>query len=100
MATAAELIDGSIVPVPPRLGAGDAMRLARRRGGDVLNAGPGAWVLREDAVRAHALGLGDLPVQRLARPLPVVTARESEIVVRRHLIGGAPVVVVVRGRAA
>jgi tRNA nucleotidyltransferase (CCA-adding enzyme) len=99
MATAAELIDGAIVPVPPRLGAGDAMRLARRRGGDVLNAGPGFWVLREDAVRAHALGLGDLPVQRLARPLPVVTARESEIVVRRHLIGGAPVVVVVRGRA-
>src|SRR5262249_365659 len=36
MPTAAELVDGAIVSVPPRLGAGDAMRLARRRGGDVL----------------------------------------------------------------
>lgn len=96
MPTAAELVDGAIVAVPPRLGAGDAMRLARRRGGDVLSAGPGTWVLREDAARAEALGLGDLPVRRLARPLPVVAAGDSEIVVRRHLIGGASVVVVRR----
>jgi tRNA nucleotidyltransferase (CCA-adding enzyme) len=96
--TAADLIDGPVVAVPATLAAKDAMRLARRRGSDVLRAGATAWVLREDTVRADALGLGDLPVRRLARPLPVVAARESEIVVRRHLVGGALAVVVVRGR--
>ena len=96
--TAADLVDGAIVSVPATLAATDAMRLARRRGVDVLRAGTGAWVLREDAARADALGLGDLPVHRLARPLPVLDARESEVVVRRHVIGGAPLVVVVRGR--
>ena len=97
--TAIDLIDGPIISVPATLAAKDAMRAARRRGGDVLRAGATAWILREDAVRADALGLGDLPVRRLARPLPVVTARESEIVVRRHLLAGASVVVVVRGRS-
>lgn len=97
--TAADLLDGPIVSVPATLAAKDAMRLARRRGADVLRAGASAWVLREDAVRADAIGVGDLPVRRVARPLPVVGARESEVVVRRHLAAGAPVVVVVRGRA-
>jgi tRNA nucleotidyltransferase (CCA-adding enzyme) len=95
---AADLVDGPVVAVPGTLDAVDAMRVARRRGADVLGAGAGHWVLREDAVRAEALGLGSLPVRRLARPLPVVSARESEIVVRRHLAGGAPAVVVARGR--
>jgi tRNA nucleotidyltransferase (CCA-adding enzyme) len=99
MPTAADLIDGPIVSVPATLAAKDAMRVARRRGADVLRAGAAAWILREDAARADALGLGDVPVRRLARPLPVVAARESEIVVRRHLLAGASVVVVVRGRA-
>ncbi len=98
MATAADLLDGRVVAAPATLGAADAMRLARRRGGDVLSAGPGRWVLRTDAARAHALGLGSLPVRRLARPLPTVAPGESEIVVRRHLTGGEPAVVVVRGR--
>jgi tRNA nucleotidyltransferase (CCA-adding enzyme) len=98
MATAADLLDGPVVAAPATLGAADAMRLARRRGGDVLSAGPGRWVLRADAARAHALGLGTLPVRRLARPLPTVAPGESEIVVRRHLTGGEPAVVVVRGR--
>jgi tRNA nucleotidyltransferase (CCA-adding enzyme) len=98
MPTAADLVDGAIVSVPATLTVTDAMRLARRRGVDVLRAGTGAWVLREDAARADALGLGDLPVHRLARPLPVLDARESEVVVRRQMIGGAPLVVVVRGR--
>ena len=97
---AAELIDGAVVATPPGLAATDAARLARRRGVDVLAAGEGHWVLREDAARADALGVGDLPVGRLARPLPVVAPGESEIAVRRHLAGGAPAVVVRRGRAA
>jgi tRNA nucleotidyltransferase (CCA-adding enzyme) len=95
---AADLVDGPVVAVPATLAAADAMRVGRRRGADVLGAGAGHWVLREDAVRADALGLGSLPVRRLARPLPVVSPRETEIVVRRHLADGAPAVVVARGR--
>jgi tRNA nucleotidyltransferase (CCA-adding enzyme) len=100
MPTAADLVDGPVVAVPPTLAAADAMRVGRRRGADVLGAGAGHWVLREDASRAVALGLGTLAVRRLARPLPVVSPRESEIVVRRRLAGGAPAVVVARGHGA
>jgi tRNA nucleotidyltransferase (CCA-adding enzyme) len=96
---AADLVDGALVSAPPALAATDAARLARRRNAEVLAAGGGHWVLRTDAARADALGLGALPIARLARPLPVVAARESEIAVRRHLAGGAPAVIVVRGRA-
>jgi tRNA nucleotidyltransferase (CCA-adding enzyme) len=95
---AADLVDGAVVAAPAALAAADGARLARRRGAEILAAGPGGWVLREDAARADALGVGDLPLRRLARPLPVVPARASEIAVRRHLAGGAPAVVVVRGR--
>jgi tRNA nucleotidyltransferase (CCA-adding enzyme) len=97
-AAAAALVDGPVVMVPATLGAADAMRVGRRRGADVLGAGAGRWLLREDAARAAALGLGTLGVGWLTRPLPVVGPRESEIVVRRHLASGAPAVVVGRGR--
>jgi tRNA nucleotidyltransferase (CCA-adding enzyme) len=99
MPTAADLVDGAVVVAPPTLAATDATRLARRRHADVLAAGEGHWVLREDAARADSLGLGRLPIRRLARPLPTVPARESEIAVRRHLADGAAAVVVLRGRA-
>ena len=76
-ATAADLVDGSVVGVPPALAARDAARLARRRNADVVAVGRGAYALREDAARAEALGLGDLAVRRLIRPLPVVPARTA-----------------------
>jgi tRNA nucleotidyltransferase (CCA-adding enzyme) len=98
MPIAADLVDGVVVAAPPTLAATDATRLARRRHADVLAAGEGRWVLREDAARADSLGLGSLPIRRLARPLPTVPARESEIAVRRHLAAGAAAVVVLRGR--
>jgi tRNA nucleotidyltransferase (CCA-adding enzyme) len=97
--TAADVVDGPVAVVPSSFAAGDAARLARRRGATVLAAGDGLWVLREDAVRAEALGLAALPVRRLARPLPVVDPRDSEVTVRRRLAAGAPAVVVARGRA-
>jgi tRNA nucleotidyltransferase (CCA-adding enzyme) len=99
MPTAADLVDGAVVAAPPALAASDALRLARRRHADVLAAGEGCWMLREDAARADALGLGALPIRRLGRLLPVVPARESEIAVRRHLAAGAAAVVVMRGRS-
>jgi tRNA nucleotidyltransferase (CCA-adding enzyme) len=99
MATAADLVDGAVAAAPATLTATDAARLARRRGAEVLAIGEGSWVLREDAARADALGVGTLPIRRLARPLPALLARDSEIAVRRHLGGGAPAVIVLRGRA-
>ena len=96
--TVADLIDGAVVAAPATLGATDATRLARRRRAEVLAAGEGRWVLREDAARADSLGLGALAIRRLTRPLPVVPAGQSEIVARRHLAAGALAVVVTRGR--
>lgn len=96
--TAADVVDGGVVAAPPGLAASDAVRLARRRGADVLATGDDRWVMREDAARAEGLGIGSLPIERLVRPLPVVAARESETVVRRHLAAGAAAVIVVRGR--
>ena len=52
---AADLVDGAVIAAPATLAATDAVRLARRRGADVLAAGEGGWVLREDAARAEAL---------------------------------------------
>jgi len=98
--TAADLVDGAVVAAPPALSASDGLRLARRRGVDVLAAGACDFVLREDLARAEALGAGDLPLRRLTRPLPALAGRAGEIAVRRALAAGAPAVVVLNGRAA
>lgn len=97
--TAADLVDGEVLAAPAGIGAGDALRLARRRRVRVLACGPGCHVLIEDLARAAALGLGDLPAREVARPLPVVAARTPELAVRRRLAEGAPVVIVA-GRGA
>lgn len=97
---AADLIDGGIVAAPPALSAADGLRLARRRGVDVLAVGRRDFVLREDLARAESLGVADLRLRRLARPLPALAARAGEIAVRRALAAGAPAVVVLDGRAA
>ena len=97
--TAADLVDGAVVAAPASLSATDALRLARRRGVDVVAAGGGDFVLREDLARAEGLGVGDLPLRRLARPLPALAAGAGEIAVRRALAAGAPAVVVLDRRA-
>ena len=98
--TAADLIDGALVAAPPTLAATDGLRLARHRHAEALAVGARGWVLRDDLVRATALGVGSLPIAQLARRLPVVAPRESEVRVRRHLTAGAPAVVVGEGRSA
>ena len=95
---AADLVDGAVVAAPAALSATDALRLARRRGVDVIAAGKDAFVLREDLARAEGLGVGHLPLRRLARPLPVLAAGAGEIAVRRALAAGAPAVVVLERR--
>jgi tRNA nucleotidyltransferase (CCA-adding enzyme) len=97
--TAADLIDGALVTAPPTLTATDGLRLARHRHAEALAVGARGWVLRDDLVRATALGVGSLAIAELARRLPVAAPRESEVRVRRHLTSGAPAVVVGEGRS-
>jgi tRNA nucleotidyltransferase (CCA-adding enzyme) len=95
--TAAGLVTGLVAGVPAGASASRALGAARARDAAVLTLGD-AYVLREDLARAVALGLDDLPAAALARPLPVLDARASEIVVRRRWLAGAAFVVVRDGR--
>jgi tRNA nucleotidyltransferase (CCA-adding enzyme) len=83
---------------PERLDPGatvtDALAVARRRDATAVVVAGQRVVLRDDLARARALGLGDLPARALGRPVPVVDARASEIVVRRHFLDGAPAAIV------
>ena len=94
---AAALADVRPVTVPVSISASEALATARRREAPVLVAGD-AFVLRDDLARAATLGLDRVRAQMLARPLPVVDARTSEVAVRRQLAAGAPFVVVREGR--
>jgi tRNA nucleotidyltransferase (CCA-adding enzyme) len=96
---ASELVNLRVVSLPAETQVEDALALATRLDAAALAPGGGArrLVLREDLRRAAALGLGGLVADRLARPIPVVKAGASEISVRRHQAGGAPLVGVREG---
>jgi tRNA nucleotidyltransferase/poly(A) polymerase len=93
---ASDLVNLSVATLPRGARATDGLALATRLNAAALAVGAGArrFVLREDLNRAVTLGLGELTAHRLVRPLPVVTPHASEIVVRRHLASGAPLVIV------
>ena len=91
------LIDTAVATIPASASVTDALRVVRRRGISALVAGD-AIVLRDDLGRAAPLGVGEVPVGTLARPVPVVDPGASEVVVRRHFLAGAPLVVVRDGR--
>ena len=71
-ATAADLVDGSVVGVPPALAARDAARLARRRNADVVAVGRGAYALGSSvrcpscpaASARSPCGVGSRPARR------------------------------------
>jgi len=90
---AADLVDVATARVPRGASVRDALALARRRNAGVLVAGA-ARMLRDDLVRADALGLGTLRATTLARSLPSVDESAGETAVRRLLAAGAPLVVV------
>src|SRR5215470_14475423 len=95
---AAGTIDAAVAVAPRGASAGRALAGARLRDAVAVAVGP-AFVLREDLARAAGLGLDGLPAVDLARPLPVLDARVTEIAARRHLAAGAPLVIVrERGR--
>jgi tRNA nucleotidyltransferase (CCA-adding enzyme) len=92
---AAALIDRRVVAVPSRLSIAEALTLARRKRAEALVVPdrPGL-VLRVDLQRAARLGLQALRAADLARSVPAVSSGDSEIAVRRHLLAGAPAVLV------
>jgi tRNA nucleotidyltransferase (CCA-adding enzyme) len=90
---AADLVDIAVAPAAATVRAADALALARKRNAGLVVAGTAA-VLRDDLVRAVALGLGGLRAAEIARPLPVVESRAGEAAVRRWLAAGEPLVVV------
>jgi tRNA nucleotidyltransferase (CCA-adding enzyme) len=96
---AAALVTVPAVPLAPGATVAAALALVRRRGATVLVADGARVVLGEDVERARELALGALPAHALARPVPVVAPRASEVAVRRHLADGATAVLV-RDRAA
>jgi tRNA nucleotidyltransferase (CCA-adding enzyme) len=91
---AAALIDAAVISAPVAFRVREALAWARERNADVLQLGDRGWVLREDLARAAALALEELPASALARPLPVLSARASEVMVRRALVAGGPIVII------
>jgi tRNA nucleotidyltransferase (CCA-adding enzyme) len=96
---AADLVDVTVATAPAALGVSEALVLARKRNAGLLAAG-GSYVLRDDLVRATALGLGALRAAQIARSLPTVEPGAGEVKVRRQLATGAPLVVVRGPRGA
>jgi tRNA nucleotidyltransferase (CCA-adding enzyme) len=91
------LVDTEVATVSASTSIAEALSTARRRDVQALAAG-NTVVLRADLARAATLNVGSAPAQALARPVPVVDARASEVTVRRHLTAGAPLVMVRDGR--
>jgi tRNA nucleotidyltransferase (CCA-adding enzyme) len=94
---AAGLVDTAVAAVPASSSMTEALGMARRHNVHALVAGD-MVVLREDLARAASLRVGGARATMLARPVPIVDGRASEVVVRRHLAAGAPLVVVREGR--
>jgi len=93
---AAGLLNVGAVTVPSRTAVRRALDVARRRNAGLVVVGT-RHVLRADLARAAALDMSELEAAALARPLPVVDVRTSEVEVRRRLGAGASLVVVRRG---
>ena len=91
---AADLVNARAVRVPVGTRAAEALARARRRDAALVAIAAGQVALRQDLSRAVALGLDELVVEELVRPLPVAGVSESEVSVRRKLAAGAPAVVV------
>lgn len=87
------LVNAVVATTTARATVRSALDVARQRDAVLVTVGT-RHVLRTDLARAAALELMDLDAASLARPLPVVDARASEVAVRRHFRAGAPVVIV------
>lgn len=99
---AAALMRRGVAPCPPRATVREALRLVRRRRLRLLTLSEGRTsgaIFPADLGRARALGLGTRRAAAVARwEIPMVTLSTPEAVVRRHLLEGAPAVLVRDGR--
>ncbi len=96
---AGALADRRVAIGRPRTSVRQALLACRRAGARALLLGARRVVREDDLVRAVALGLGTLPAEMLAwRDLPVVEETALELDVRRHVVSGAPIVLVREGR--
>jgi tRNA nucleotidyltransferase (CCA-adding enzyme) len=93
-AGAVAFVDSVVAAAPAALRVREAQAWALERNAAALRLGDRGWVLREDLARAAALALDELPASAITRPLPVVAAGASEVIVRRALAAGAPLVIV------
>ena len=91
---AAALINAAVLTAPPALRVREAQAWALKHNADALQLGDRGWVLREDLARAMALALDDVPASAITRPLPTLSARAAEVMVRRTLAAGAPLVII------
>jgi tRNA nucleotidyltransferase (CCA-adding enzyme) len=92
------VVNAAVIRMARGTRVADALAMARRRDAGVVAIADGQWVLREDLSRAASLGLNELVLDELVRPLPLVAAAESEVNIRRLLAAGTPGVVVRAGR--
>jgi tRNA nucleotidyltransferase (CCA-adding enzyme) len=96
---AGALADPRVVTVPARATVGRVLARARAAGARVAAIGPRRAVRDSELAQAVSWGLGSRPAAPMAwRDLPTVPETAGEIAVRRHLLAGAPLVLVRRGR--
>lgn len=99
---AAGLMHTALAPCPAGASARQALALLRRRRLRLLVVRErtlAGVVLPADLARARELGVGAAKARAMARwEAPMVAASASEVTVRRHLLGGAPAVLVREGR--
>jgi tRNA nucleotidyltransferase (CCA-adding enzyme) len=95
----AALADPRVVTAPARITVGRALARARAADERVVVLGPRRAVRASELARAARWGLGPRPALPMAwRDLPTLPDTAGEIEARRHLLAGAPLVLVRRAR--
>ncbi|HXJ84267.1 MAG TPA: hypothetical protein VMS64_36975 [Candidatus Methylomirabilis sp.] len=93
------LMRGRVIGFPAEGRVADALRAAQGAGAEVVVLGARRAVRRRELERGVRWGLGDLSASDLAwHDVPAVPATAREVVARRLLIEGAPMLLVRRGR--
>src|SRR5262245_36376682 len=96
---AATLMDRRVVTMRGGRRVTDALRIALRPESEVVVLGAGRAVRRRELERAVAWGLGALDADGISwERLPVVPEDATEIVVRRLVLDGVPMILVRSGR--
>src|SRR5262245_34920477 len=96
---ATALMDRRVVTMPAGRRVADALRAARRTEAEFVVLGAGRAVRRRELERAVEWGLGAVGADGISwEGLPVVSEDASEIVVRRLVLHGVPMILVRSGR--